>query len=228
MSLPVYEDVDLITELILLTVSASVWEVPKTYGRLKQQIGEGRNVCSTDAGHGFLLIMTQKGIHPARLPAEQLLQDCLVRRTRHGGPGGQHRNKVETAIEILHQPTGIVSFAAERRSQEANRQVAVFRLRTLLAIRVRSVNSSEVHPTELWQKRCRQQKIQCNERHDEFPAMLAEALDALDAKDFEPAVAAAALGCSSTQLIRFIAHQSEALDWLNQQREQRGLRRLHA
>ena len=73
-------------------------------------------------------------MHPSRLPEPALMENCLVRRTRHTGPGGQHRNKVETAIEIVHQPTGIVAFAGERRSQEANRQVAVFRLRVLLAL----------------------------------------------------------------------------------------------
>lgn len=166
--------------------------------------------------------------HPASWPEKRLLQDCLVRRTRHGGPGGQHRNKVETAIEIVHQPTGIVAFAAERRSQEANRRVAVDRLRLLLAVRVRAARSAEVTPSDLWTQRCQQQRIACSEGHADFPAMLAEALDAIQAKEFDVARAAAALGCSATQLIRFVSRVAEGLAWINTERQTRGLRRLHA
>lgn len=165
--------------------------------------------------------------HPACLPESQLLLDCQVRRTRHGGPGGQHRNKVETAIEIVHEPTGIVAFAAERRSQEANRRVAVFRLRLLLAVRFRNVRSAEVNPSELWKQRCRGMKILCNDQHADFPSMLAEALDAIDSKEFDVARAAAALGCTSSQLIRFVARHPDALEHVNSQRESRNLRRLH-
>lgn len=165
-------------------------------------------------------------MHPALLSTEKLLESCLVRRTRHTGPGGQHRNKVETAVEIVHQPTGIVAFGAERRSQEANRQVAVFRLRTLLAIRFRSVDSAEVHPSPLWTSRCRDQWIACNERHQDFPSMLAEALDAIHAKDYDVSRAAGALGCSSSQLTRFIGKSPEALEMVNAEREKRSLRRL--
>ena len=165
-------------------------------------------------------------MHPSRLPEPVLMENCLVRRTRHTGPGGQHRNKVETAIEIVHQPTGIVAFAGERRSQEANRQVAVFRLRVLLAIRVRTVTSPEVVPTEMWTRRCRSQRIQCSENHVDFPAMLAEAMDAIDAKEYDVRRAAAALGCSMTQLIRFIAKDSEAWVAFNAERVSRGLNRL--
>ena len=164
--------------------------------------------------------------HPVALPADLLLQQCDIRRTRHSGPGGQHRNKVETAIEITHRPSGIISFAAERRSQEQNRQVAIGRLRLLLAVRVRSVGRSEVIPSALWQSRCRQQKIVCSERHDDFPVMIAEALDAIDAKEFDVKKAAAALGCSTSQLVRFIASVPEALETINTQRVQRGLHRL--
>ncbi|MFN5074262.1 MAG: peptide chain release factor family protein [Planctomyces sp.] len=74
--------------------------------------------------------------HPSCLPPEQLLADCLLRTSRHSGPGGQHRNKVETAVELIHQPTGISGFAAETRSQDTNRQTALFRLRLLLAVQV--------------------------------------------------------------------------------------------
>ena len=164
--------------------------------------------------------------HPATLPVEILLQQCEIRRTRHSGPGGQHRNKVETAIEITHRPSGIISFAAERRSQEQNRQVAISRLRLLLAVRVRSVGHSEVIPSALWLSRCRNRKIACSERHEDFPVMIAEALDAIDAKEFDVKKAAAALGCSTSQLVRFIANVPEALDIINVQRTNRSLHRL--
>lgn len=165
-------------------------------------------------------------MHPSRLPESVLLEQCLVRRTRHSGPGGQHRNKVETAIEIIHTPTGITTFAAERRSQEANRQVAVFRIRLLLAIRLRAVESTEVLPSALWESRCRNQRISCNETHNDYPSLLAEALDAIDAKEYDVRRAAAALGCSTTQLIRFIAKHSEAWTSVNAERVSRGLNRL--
>lgn len=165
-------------------------------------------------------------MHPSRLPESLLLDQCLVRRTRHTGPGGQHRNKVETAIEIIHTPTGITTFAAERRSQEANRQVAVFRMRLLLAIRLRAVESTEVIPSELWKSRCRNQRILCSESHNDYPALLAEALDAVEAKEYDVRSAAAALGCTSTQLVRFIAKTSEAWTSVNAERATRGLNRL--
>ena len=165
-------------------------------------------------------------MHPSRLPESLLLEQCLVRRTRHTGPGGQHRNKVETAIEIVHTPTGITTFAAERRSQEANRQAAVFRMRLLLAIRLRAVESPEVIPSELWTSRCRNQRISCNEAHEDYPTLLAEALDAVNAKEYDVRRAAAALGCSTTQLVRFIARNSEAWTSVNAERVSRGLNRL--
>jgi len=142
--------------------------------------------------------------HPAALPPTELEQQCVFRFLRRGGPGGQHRNKVSTAVVVEHRPTGLRAEANERRSQRENRIAALRRLRLLLAIEIRREWPAERSPTDLWQRRCVGSKIVVSTEHDDFPSLLAEALDAVAACSADAREAAGRLGCSSTQLIRFI------------------------
>ena len=69
------------------------------------------------------------------LPDDELLAQCEVQTHRAGGPGGQHRNKAETAIRLVHRPTGVVAEGKDQRSRAQNLAAALQRVREKLARR---------------------------------------------------------------------------------------------
>lgn len=170
----------------------------------------------------------QHDVHPADLAPAKLLAECVVRRQRRSGPGGQHRNKVETAVVLVHQPTGIRSEATEQRSQAANEQVAIHRLRVKLAIQVRSNGEAgDGHrASPLWRSRLQAQKISIARTHEDFPRLLAEALDILSTLDFDVKECAQQLGTTSSQLVRFFKLEPEVLIYVNERRAKRELNPL--
>jgi RF-1 domain len=168
--------------------------------------------------------------HPAALDPRALASQCKMQMTRRSGPGGQNRNKVETAVVLTHGPTGLRAQASERRSQGENRAVALKRLRLELAISIRRTldlgGPVAYAPSALWQKRCQGTRIAVNPDHDDFPALLAEALDVLNAGSFDPRVAGRALGCSPSQLIKLIKDEPRAFSLFNDERRKKGQRPL--
>jgi ribosome-associated protein len=63
---------------------------------------------------------------------DSLEREVVVETFRSPGPGGQRKNKKETAVRLTHPPSGVTVVASERRSQAMNREVAFERLRKRL------------------------------------------------------------------------------------------------
>jgi hypothetical protein len=164
--------------------------------------------------------------HPVQQPVDKLLRECAVRHERRRGPGGQHRNKTESAVVLLHTPTGIEGQAAERRSQHDNHRMAIARLRVNIALAVRTASLAEAAPTALWKSRCHGGRIGCNPEHEDFAPLLAEALDVIHSKNGHVAGAAEQLGVTASQLVKFFKHEHRALLIVNEERRRLGLRPL--
>ena len=83
--------------------------------------------------------MTDQAPPPFPIPAEddELLAQCRVDTFRAGGPGGQHQNTTESAVHLVHEPTGLTVTARDERSQHRNRALALARLRDKLEERNR-------------------------------------------------------------------------------------------
>lgn len=164
-------------------------------------------------------------VHPAALEERELLKSCRVMRGRVSGPGGQHRNKVETAVFIRHEPTGIESQATESRQPERNRRKALFRLRVRLALAHRvGVPLPGYEPSERLRSRVRGGRLALNPEHEDAPAILAEVLDVLSASRDDLGRAAVLLDLTRSQIVRLLKEFPPALAELNARRARRGLR----
>jgi len=164
--------------------------------------------------------------HPAALGDDALLAQCDQKFLRRSGPGGQNRNKVETAVVLHHRPSGLGAEANERRSQSENRVEALRRLRIDLAITVRRPVDPLEPPSPLWRSRLKGGRIALSPTHEDVPAILAEALDVWADREGDVKAASDILGCSATQLIKLFKLEPKVFTAVNRDRASRGLRPL--
>jgi len=66
------------------------------------------------------------------LTDEELIDHCEIQTFRSSGKGGQHVNKTESAVRMVHVPTGITVTCSKERSQYLNKMECLVRLREKL------------------------------------------------------------------------------------------------
>jgi hypothetical protein len=146
-----------------------------------------------------------------RLDDEALLKQCKEDRYKSGGPGGQRRNKVETALKLLHAPSGASVHANNSRYLRKNRLSAVRHLRERIAIESRAPFSLETPkvPDEFAAYIGPKGTFSINRKNKVYPLIVATSLDALEAAEGSYAKAAKALGVTTSQLVKFLKADRE-------------------
>ncbi len=153
-----------------------------------------------------------------------LIAACAVDTFRASGPGGQKRNKTDSAVRLRHAPTGVSAEADESRSQHENRARAARRLRLAIATEVREpIDLGAWEPPPALTLLIRVGSGPAIRREPRYATAIAMVFDVLEASRWSLADAAARLGVSTAALGRFVAEEEAVFRAANTRRRARGL-----
>lgn len=161
---------------------------------------------------------------------DALIGQSEVDRYRASGPGGQHRNKTESAVRLRHRATGVSAIGEDSRSQAENKQHAVRRLRAAIALEVREpVVLDGFVPSARLAALVAGGTAPLGARTKLTPAYwaaIAELLDLVVAGELEIGTTAGRLGISTGALSKLLLHDDQVARVVNDLRRARGMRVL--
>ncbi|HEY5952304.1 MAG TPA: peptide chain release factor-like protein [Kofleriaceae bacterium] len=157
---------------------------------------------------------------------DALIAQCEVDRYRASGPGGQHRNKTESAIRLRHKLTGISAIGEDSRSQSENKLHAVRRLRSALALQLREPVTGVSPRLAAFVAAGTAPLGAKTKLTGEYWASIGELLDLLVANQLEIATTAQQLGITTGALSKLLLHDEHVGRAVNDLRRGKGMRPL--
>ena len=151
-----------------------------------------------------------------------LLEECEVDTLRGSGPGGQKRNKTESAVRIRHKPSGLIVVANESRSQHDNREVALQRMRKALALKLREPPTEGI-ADEIAASIDKKGKLRLGQKDARYIPAIAAVLDLFAAHNGRVSDAARQLGLTTANLSAFLTADDDLYVEANLIRTQNGL-----
>jgi hypothetical protein len=162
-----------------------------------------------------------------RLPTDAaLLAECEVDTYRASGPGGQKRNKTESAVRLRHRPSGLMVIAEESRSQPENKTRALRRLRKAMAVKLRRPVEAEGVPIEVQTCIGRHGRLDVGQRDARYLPAVAAALDLFVAYRGSVADTAKRLGITTGNLSSFLTDDDDVFVEANRLRQTFDLKQL--
>lgn len=161
---------------------------------------------------------------------DALIAQCEVDRYRASGPGGQHRNKTESAVRLRHKLTGVTAIGEDSRSQAENKMHAVRRLRSAIALEVREpVRLDDYIPSQRLAKLVAGGTAPLGKNTrltGDYWTAMAELLDLLVAGNLEIAATAQRLGITTGGMSKLLLHDETVARVVNDLRRAKGMRPL--
>ena len=154
----------------------------------------------------------------------RLLAECAVDEMAATGRGGQKRNRTHSTVRLRHRPSGLAAVGRESRSKSENTKRALRRLREAIAI----AKGPPLPNAPEWPAgvNVKDGRLRVAPRNPARPLVLALLLDALEEHGGRAAPAAAALGLSTSSLVKVLAGHGGAFTEANRIRARNGLAAL--
>lgn len=150
---------------------------------------------------------------------DELLAACTQKGFQGSGPGGQHRNKTNTGVQLFLREYNLEIKSCEARSAKENRVHALHRMQMEIALKVRETppateipfpgSNGHIQPSNAL-----------------FPLFIAHVFDIMATKSGDTKAAAQAFGISPSALVKILRQDKSCAEKLQNQRVAGGKARL--